>query len=93
MRSKLKVGVSMALSLAMVLAFSTFAYAGDETVSMSQDNITVTKSAEWTKVDGKSIDENGNPYAKISFKVDTTKASTTITNTVSKGGRTDVMLV
>lgn len=93
MRSKLKVGVSMALSLAMVLAFSTFAYAGDETVSTSQDNITVTKSAEWTKVDGKSVDEKGNPYVKVSFKVDTTKASTAITNTISKGGSTDVMLV
>ena len=93
MRSKIKVGISMALSLAMVLAFSTFAYAGDETVSASQDNITVTKSAQWVKVNDKSVDENGNPYAKITFKVDTTKASTTITNTVSKGGSTDIMLV
>ena len=65
MRSKIKVGISMALSLAMVLAFSTFAYAGDETVSASQDNITVTKSAQWVKVNDKSVDENGNPYAPI----------------------------
>ena len=93
MRNKLKMGISMALSLAMVVAFSSFAYAGEETVSTSKDNITVTKTAEWTQVNGKSVDEKGNPYAKISFKVDASKASTTITNTVSKGGSTDIMLV
>lgn len=93
MRKNIKVGVSMALTAIMVCAMSSFAFASDDVVTGSKDNITVTKSAQWVQVNGKSADSNGNPYAKITFKVDTTKASTTITNTVSKGGSTDVMLV
>lgn len=94
MRGKMKAALSMALAVTMVMGMSTVAFADSEsTVSVRQDNITVTKSAQWTTVDGKNQDENGNPYAKINFKVDTTQATTEVTNTVSKGGATDVMLV
>lgn len=94
MRGKMKAAISMALAAAMVMSLSTVAFADSEsTVSVTQDNITVTKSAEWTTVDGKVQDENGNPYAKINFKVDTTKATTEVTKAEIKGGATDVMLV
>ena len=93
MRGKMKAVISMALAGAMVMSLSTVALADEATVTKTQDNITVTKTAQWTTVDGKVQDENGNPYAKINFKVDTTKATTDVTSTVSKGGATDVMLV
>lgn len=94
MRGKVKAAVSMALAAAMVMGMSTVAFANSEsTVTATQDNITVTKSAQWTTVDGKNQDDKGNPYAKINFKVDTTNATTDVTSTVSKGGATDVMLV
>ena len=93
MKGKVKLVVSMALTAVMVFAYSSFAFAGEETVSATKDNITITKSAEWTQLDGKSADENGNPYAKVTFKVDTTKASTSVSKEISQGGSTDVVLV
>ena len=79
----------------MTLVFSSVAtcFADESVVSKSQDNITVTKSAEWTTIDGKSTDASGNPYAKINFKIDTTNATTEITNTISKGGNTDIVML
>ncbi|MBE5935088.1 MAG: VWA domain-containing protein [Lachnospiraceae bacterium] len=90
-RSKLFIGGLLTMTMIVASAFTSFA--DNSVVSKTQDNITVTKSAEWTTVDGKSEDSNGNRYAKINFKIDTTKATTEITNTVSKGGDTDIVLI
>lgn len=90
-KSKLVFGVLTS----MTLIFSSVAtcFADQNVVSKTQDNITVTKTAQWTTVDGKSTDASGNKYVKIDFKIDTTKATTEIQNTVSKGGDTDIVLV
>ena len=92
MKGNIKLG--LALIVAMVFVNSTVAFANtDSTVTATKDNITITKSAQWTEYNGSKTDDKGNPYAKISFKIDASKAETTITNVVSKGGDTDVMLV
>jgi Mg-chelatase subunit ChlD len=90
-KSKLFIGVLTSMTL--VFTSITTAFAEENVVSKTQDNITVTKTAEWTTVDGKSTDASGNRYAKINFKIDTTNATTEITNTVSRGGDTDIVLI
>ena len=90
-RSKLVVG--MVASLTLVFSSAVTCLADESVVSKTQDNITVTKSAEWTTYNGQSEDANGNKYAKINFKIDTTQASTEITETISKGGDTDIVLI
>ena len=93
MIKKSKLVVGMVASLTLVFSSAVTCLADESVVSKSQDNITVTKSAEWTTYNGQSEDANGNRYAKINFKIDTTKASTEITETISKGGDTDIVLI
>ncbi|MBE5934485.1 MAG: VWA domain-containing protein [Lachnospiraceae bacterium] len=90
MKKKLLFYVTM---LATSLVMSTMAYAEDNVVSQSQDNIIVTKTANWTKLDDKSADETGNPYIKIDFEIDTTNMDTKLTENVTSGGDVDVVLV
>jgi hypothetical protein len=73
--------------------FNTSVVYAAPTVTESKDNITVTKQAEWTEVDGKHTDNEGNPYAKISFKVNTTGASDKIVNVTTKAGDADIIIV
>ena len=93
MIKKSKLVVGMVASLTLVFSSAVTCLADESVVSKTQDNITVTKTAEWTTYNGKTEDENGNKYAKINFKIDTTKAATEITETVSKGGDTDIVLI
>ena len=92
MSKNLKIKVSILCTITCCLLNCSMAFAAP-TVTETKDNITVTKSAEWTKVNGKEADEAGNPYAKVTFKVDTTKAADNITNIVSKGGDADIVIV
>ena len=64
-KSKLFIGVLTSMTL--VFSSIATAFAEENVVSKTQDNITVTKTAEWTTVDGKSTDASGNRYAKINF--------------------------
>ena len=93
MINKGKLFIGGLLSMTMVLSSAVTCFADNNVVSKTQDNITVTKTAEWTTVDGKSEDSNGNRYAKINFKIDTTNATTETISTISKGGDTDIVLV
>lgn len=92
MKKNIKIKFSLLCTFIFVLTNCGMAYAAP-TVTETKDNITVTKTAEWTTVDGKTVDEAGNPYAKVTFKVDTTKAADNITNIVSKGGDADIVIV
>lgn len=89
-KNKLVVGVISALVVQLSLCSIAFA---DPSVSATQDGINVTKKAEWTKYDGKSLDKDGNPYAKVTFTLDTTNAKTEIEDIISKGGDTDVVVL
>lgn len=89
-KKKLMLGVISAL--VVQLALSSIAFA-DSSVSATQDGINVTKKAEWTKYEGKSYDKNGNPYAKVTFTLDTTNATTELEDVISKGGDTDVVVL
>lgn len=93
MINKGKLFIGGLLTMTMILSSAVTCFADNNVVSKTQDNITVTKTAEWTTVDGKSEDSNGNRYAKINFKIDTTNATTETISTISKGGDTDIMLV
>ena len=88
--SKMKLGL-LCLG-AFVFCNSSLALAAD-TVTETKDNITVTKKAEWTTVDGKKADDSGNPYAKITFKVDATNAADQVVNVVTKAGDADIVIV
>ena len=93
MRKKfLKVLTTVMAAIATTTALSTVAFADDSVVTKTQDNVTVTKTASWAQVDGKTTDSNGNPYIKIDFKVDATKMHED-TYLVASGGDTDIVLV
>lgn len=92
-RDVVKSVIGAILTGAMIMTMSFTAFANDAEVKASADNINITKTATWTTVDGKKTDSNSNPYALINFKIDTTNATTEITNVVSKGGSADVVLL
>ncbi|MBE5935271.1 MAG: VWA domain-containing protein [Lachnospiraceae bacterium] len=75
-----------------MVANTTIAMAAPS-VSETKDNISITKSAEWTQLDGKPNDASGNPYAKVSFKIDATNAPDQVVNVVSKAGDADIIIV
>ena len=81
---KVKIGVLCAVIVSLVNC--SLAYA-EPTVTGGKDNITVRKTAQWTKLEGKE------GYAKITFDVDTTKVSDTVTKVASKGGDADIVIV
>ncbi len=90
-KSKFFMGSLLAMSM---IASSTFSAIADESVvTNSADNINVTKSAEWTTVDGKTEDSNGNKYVKITFKVDATNAQTESTEGTPKGNMDIVFIM
>ena len=78
-------------AIAVSTLLSTVAFADDSVVTKTQDNVTVTKTASWAQVDGKTTDSKGNPYIKIDFKVDATKIEDN--DLPIGGGDTDIVLV
>ena len=74
------IGLSVVVATSALFSFA--AYASDNVVTQTKDNVTVTKTAEWTKLDGKETDSSGNPYINVKFKIDTTKMDTSITDKV-----------
>lgn len=87
-----KVRLGLIVTCCMVVGSTSIALAGPS-VTDSKDNITVTKQAQWTTVDGKQSDDQGNPYAKIDFKIDTTNATDSVINVSTKAGDADVVIV
>ena len=88
--NKLVIGV---ISMFVVMFTLCNVALADSSVLATQDGINVTKKAEWTKYNGKSLDKDGNPYAKVTFTLDTTNAKTELEGIISKGGDTDVVVL
>lgn len=88
----LKVKLGLLVASCIVASNVTMALAA-ESVTETKDNITITKQAQWSSLDGKKTDDKGNPYAQINFRIDTTNASDKVINVVTKAGDADVIIV